>query len=82
MLSFPEGWRGRTGLPRETSLHLFDLDALIRTDFDAAHAADALAGVHGVRLVVVPHLVDLDRADVDALAATRTTFEVYIYQIH
>jgi hypothetical protein len=63
-------------------LHLYDFYALVGTDFDAAHAADALAGLIGIGLAVFAHLVDTDRADVDTFAAAGATVKIYIDQKH
>ena len=68
--------------PLPSHLHLGDFDAFVRTDFDAAHAADAFAGLIGVGLAVIAHPVDLDRADVDTLSAAGAAVEVYINLKH
>jgi hypothetical protein len=74
--------RGKLSSPLFRKLHLFDLDALIRAHFNAAHAPNTLSCLVRVGLAVCAHLINLYRADVDAFAATSAAIHVDVDQIH
>ena len=60
------------------NLHFFDFDALVWTDFNAAHAANALSCLKGVCLAVRTHLVNLNRTDVDTFSTAGAAIHVDI----
>lgn len=59
-------------------LHFFDFDALVRTDFNAAHAANALSCLKGISLAVGTHLVNLNRTDVHTFSTAGAAIHVDI----
>jgi hypothetical protein len=63
-----KGMRGKLSFPSFRELHFRDFDALIRTDFYAAHATNALSCLIRISLAVGTHLINLNRADVYAFS--------------
>lgn len=59
-------------------LHLLDFDALIRADFYARKAPNALSSLKGIGLAISAHLINLDRADVHAFSTTGAAIHVHI----
>ncbi len=59
-------------------LHFLDFDALIRTDFYARKAPNALSGLKGIGLAVSAHLINLNRADVHAFSTAGAAIHVHI----
>jgi len=64
--------------PVFAKLHLFNLDALVRAYFNAAHAPNTLSCLERVGFAVVAHLIDLHRTDVDAFTTARAAVHVDI----
>ena len=59
-------------------LHFLDVDALVRTYFDTAHATDAFPCLVGICFAICSHLINLYGTDVDAFSAASAAIEVYI----
>ncbi len=60
------------------NLHFFDFDAFVRTDFNAAHTANAFSCLKGISLAVGAHLINLDRTDVYAFSTAGAAIHVDI----
>jgi len=69
--------RGESTLsPLFRVLHFLDFDALVRTDFNATHATNALSCLKGISLAVGAHLENLNRTYVYAFFTAGAAIDV------